>query len=176
MRPSVIFDLDQTLVDTKHLADLRKNGRWNQIYGEIQKLKSYDKIDDLFNFLSRNSIDIIIVTMSPSSYCSRIVDYFGWNVGGKICYHDVKPNLKPHPEPFLKAIRDYQLDPARTISAGDSAIDIIASKRANIPSIACSWDSDDTVSLLASSPTFHAHNPNDLFMQIIKFHNLSQFA
>ncbi|WP_342329894.1 HAD hydrolase-like protein [Pedobacter sp. FW305-3-2-15-E-R2A2] len=174
MTPSVIFDLDQTLVDTRHLAHLRKAGSWNQAYSEIKKLKSYDKIDDIFNSLSKNSIKIIIITMSPSSYCSRVIDHFGWNVAGKICYHDVKPNLKPHPEPFFKAVRDYQLDPERTISAGDNAIDIIASNRANIPSIACSWDSDDVATLLASNPTFHASSPDDLFMQVTKFHNLTQ--
>lgn len=174
MTPSVIFDLDQTLVNTRHLAQLRKSRDWNQVYSQIQGLSCYNKINDLVTLLNENSVKVIIITMSPSPYCSKIIDHFNWEITGKICYHDVRPNLKPHPEAFLKAIRDYQLDPERTISAGDNAIDIIASNRANIPSIACSWDSDDVATLLASNPTFHASSPEDLFMHLTKFHNLTR--
>jgi len=173
MNPAVIFDLDQTLVDTRHIASLRKDRNWSSVYREIKGLKTYHEIDYIFEKLQANKIDIIIITMSPSSYCSIIIEKFNWKITGSICYHDVRPNIKPHPEPFLKAIRDYDLDKNKIISAGDSAIDIIASNRANIPSIACSWDTNDLNDLLSSNPTFHAPTPNDLLNEIMHFHNLN---
>lgn len=171
MRPAVIFDLDQTLVGTRHIAHLRKPGKWNLAYEEIKTLKCLDDITNLIGKLNQHDVDIIIITTSPSTYCTKIIQHFGWKIKGKICYHDVS-NIKPDPESFSKALKDFQLDPAKTISAGDHAKDIIASSCAGIPSVACVWDSDDATSLLASEPSYVAKDPVRLCEIILNFHQI----
>jgi phosphoglycolate phosphatase-like HAD superfamily hydrolase len=172
MMPAVIFDLDQTVVASRDISALRKARSWSEVYSKVPGLKTYIGISELMKSLNENNIEIIIITVSPSSYCMKVIAHFGWKVTKAICYHDVRPNIKPHPEAFNKAIRDLKLDPTRIISAGDSSMDIIASNRANIPSIACSWDTDNRELLLSASPTYHATSPEELSAIVKRFHGL----
>ncbi len=172
MNASVIFDLDQTLIDSSGLEVLRKRRDWDQVYKSLHKIEEYQSVSEILNTLNQNSIKIIIITTSPSAYCRRIVDQFGWDIAGCICYHDVYPNIKPHPEAFLKAINDYNLDIDQTISVGDRSIDIEASQRAHIPSIGCTWGSPDTASLLYAGPTFIANNTAELYLHLKTFHSI----
>ncbi len=162
MKPSVIFDLDQTLIDTSSVETFRKSRDWTSAINRIPTLTPFDGINDLIKTLNVNSIEVIIITKSPGHYCSAIVKYFKWQITGQICYHDVRPDIKPHPAAFLKAIKDYDLDVSKTISVGDSDIDIVASTSAKIPSIACTWASPAPQALLASNPTYVAKNPVEL--------------
>ena len=172
MRKAVIFDLDQTLVDTSNIEHHRKSGNWNSVYEGIGQLIANKEIDDLIKLLNEGGILIFIVTMSPSTYCQKIIDRFKWNVTGKICYHDVKPLIKPHPESFNRILRDYNLEADNVISAGDSAHDIVASNKANIKSIACCWASKDVDSLLLANPTLTAKSPTDLVSLVKEFHQI----
>ncbi len=170
MKPGVILDLDQTLSDTRIIAHLRKPNRWKEAYSEIPKLVSFPFIDDLIKFCNNNGILVIIITTSPSTYCSKIISHFKWQINGTICYHDVS-RIKPDPESFLKAIKDYDLDIKRTISAGDREMDILASKTAKIPSIGCLWASDEVQKLVNSKPEYIAKTSEELFNIIKSFHS-----
>jgi len=57
----------------------------------------------------------------------EIADYFDCVIGAK----DVE-NKKPHPEPVLKALEALKASPEATVSIGDGAADIEASKAAGI--------------------------------------------
>lgn len=171
MIKAVLFDLDQTLSDTSPVAHLRDAKNWSEVYRNIPFLTAFKGISELIEELNSNNIAVIIITTSPSSYCTRIVNHFGWKTTGHICYHDVS-RRKPHPESFLKAIKDYNLDISKTISAGDRDIDIIASRSAGIPSIACTWASQDKSALLKEESTFIADNPEELIGIVRKFFSI----
>jgi phosphoglycolate phosphatase-like HAD superfamily hydrolase len=167
MSPAVIFDLDQTLVDTSHFEILRMERKWNVITQNIHTTIVYESINEIFSYLRSKEIIIIIITTSPSNYCRSIINHFKWQVDGSICYHDVAPHIKPHPAAFLKAIRDFKLDVTKTISAGDRDIDVIASKKANILSIGCVWGTKEKSKLIDSNPAFLAETPSEM-MKILK--------
>jgi phosphoglycolate phosphatase-like HAD superfamily hydrolase len=170
---AVIFDLDQTLLDTNSVAHLRDARNWSEIYKIIPSLSAFEGIDNIMEFLYENDINVIVITTSPGSYCSRIITHCGWKVNGQICYHDVS-RRKPDPESFLKALKDYNLDIKQTISAGDKDIDIVASNSAGIPSIACTWASPNVNALLGSNPKFIANNVSELFNIIQTFFSKNQ--
>jgi phosphoglycolate phosphatase-like HAD superfamily hydrolase len=74
---------------------------------------------------------------------------------------------KPHPDPILAAIAKLHADKAKSISAGDRAIDIIASKAAGITSIACLWGSKLPSALTKSGADYIARTVPD-FSSILK--------
>lgn len=147
----VIFDLDQTLVDTSKLESLRNNRSWNEISNRIHESKLYDDIKIILNQISSRNIKIAIVTSSPSSYAKQILEYFDLKYDYLLGYHDVKKR-KPDPEPMLNVLDHYNLKSNEVISFGDRDIDIISSNSANIKSIACCWGTSDRKSLEINDP------------------------
>lgn len=149
----VIFDLDQTLIDSELAIDLRSQRKWSDVYKLIPRLTPYDGINQLIEKLSENNIPVCIVTTSPSSYCLRIINYWGWKNIKTVCYHDTNYR-KPHPEPILKGIERLGVSRERIVSIGDDPKDIIASKRAGVKSIAALWGSKNKKEILESQPDY----------------------
>jgi len=172
MKPAVIFDLDQTLLDTSGIAHLRSPGNWNKAIAQVPTLSPFPGIDEIFDCLAQNNIEIVIITTSPGIYCTAIVNHFQWKIAGQVCYHDVG-RRKPDPEAFIKAVKAFDLDVSRTISAGDRDIDILASNAAQIPSIACPWASPDAQALLAAKPTFIANDTAAVLRAIKTFFQIA---
>lgn len=170
MNPGIIFDLDQTLLDTSSVAHLRDAKNWSAIYPLIKGFSAFETVDDTIAYLNNIGVKVIIVTTSPRPYCVEIIEHCGWTTAGQICFHDVK-RRKPDPESFSKAILDHGLDITKTITVGDRDIDIMASNALDLPSIACTWASPDKAALLAAKPTFIAHGPGEMSSLIRKFYN-----
>ena len=67
----VIFDLDQTLVDSSIAEAERKCRNWRGVYELIPKFKIYDGIFETIEFIKNQNIQICILTSSPSVYCEK---------------------------------------------------------------------------------------------------------
>ena len=150
----IIFDLDQTLVDTKPVKQLRENRQWNLIYPKVKYLKPYNGILEIINLLHINDIKLSVVTNSPRPYCERILDYWNFNIDNLVCFHDVK-NRKPNKEPIEKAINLMEVNKNNVLSIGDDKNDIIASNNSGVISIASMWDpSSSYEEIKGSSPNY----------------------
>jgi pyrophosphatase PpaX len=71
-------------------------------------------------------------------------------------------NLKPHPEPFLKALKSLGVDPAAAIGVGDSEHDIHSARAAGMTTIAACWGTITREKLLAAKPDHVAERPGEL--------------
>jgi len=158
---AVIFDLDQTLVDSKHLKKLRDSREWSEVFKNIESIKPYPLIDEIIKKLKSNNIKIAIVTSSPSGYCEKILKNNSWKFDCIVAYHDTR-NKKPHPEPILMAMKKLNVKPSEVLSLGDRKIDIIASKDAGVYSGACLWDSEEEDEVRAANPDIIFHTTNEL--------------
>lgn len=138
---SIIFDLDQTLIDSSCAIELRRQRRWADVYNLIPQFKVYNGLNDFIKKLLQNNIPICIVTSSPASYCNKVIKYFGWEGVMTVCYHDTK-NHKPHPAPILKAIEKFN-GKEEVLSVGDDIKDIQASNSAGVTSILVTWGIND---------------------------------
>lgn len=156
----IIFDLDQTLIDSLSIKQLRDNRQWKLVYTKIPQLYPYKGINELLKKL-KNKVPLGIVTSSPKSYCQKILDHNKWNFDTIVCYHDTI-NHKPHPEPILTAINNIGGKKENVISIGDEAKDIIASKRAGVISIAALWGTAEMVDLLGAGPTYISKTVEEL--------------
>jgi pyrophosphatase PpaX len=71
-------------------------------------------------------------------------------------------NLKPHPEPFLKALKLLGVDPASAIGVGDSEHDIHSARAAGLKTVGACWGTISRDKLLAANPDFLAEHPKEL--------------
>lgn len=165
----IIFDLDQTLIDTSCLKKYRDYGDWKNVYLNIKKTEIYDGILELLEYLESNNIGISIVTSSPKKYCKEILRVH--NLSNKIqtiiAYHDVK-KCKPDPEPILK-VMDLLINVSNNeiLHIGDLPSDTRAANAAKVISIGSLWGCIDKNSLYDSSPDYLASEPINV-IEIIK--------
>lgn len=159
---AVIFDLDQTMVDSSSAAQLRRNGAWPRVYPLIRNFLVYDGMHDLIKLLHTHNVPMCVVTSSPESYCRRVIEFFGWNITNTVCWHDYKPNAKPHPDPMRMALQRMSVTANQAISIGDDPRDIQSSHAAGIFSVAATWGSVNHELLTASNPEAIAYSVDEL--------------
>lgn len=158
---AVIFDLDQTLVDSRCVEPLRRSRRWQQVYNRIPDCTPYAGVVELLQSLASWNIPIGIVTSSPRSYCERLLMHLGWSVAATVCYHDTGRH-KPHPDPILKALERLGVAPDGAVSVGDMAHDVIAAQKAGVFAVAALWGSPEPQALLHAGPDLTCHTVAEL--------------
>lgn len=146
---AVLFDLDQTLLDSSLAEPLRSRRLWSEVYSLIPKFRPYRGISELLAFLSRNGVPVCVVTSSPKAYCVRVLSYWHLEVDATVCYHDTEHH-KPCPDPLLAALSRLGIRAPDAISVGDSPEDIIAARRAGIFAVAAGWGTADARALADS--------------------------
>lgn len=161
----VVFDLDQTLIDTSMLDCMRRQGQWSTAYSHINETVMYDGINRVLNLLYENSVPISIVTSSPRSYAIKVLDHHGIEYQSLTAYHDTKEH-KPNSAPIVKGIEQFS-SAVHILSIGDSAKDLIASKfDLRIIRIGAMWGSCENT----RDMEIHAHHlfysPNELYEYI----------
>jgi len=158
----LIFDLDQTLLDSSIAEEHRQNRQWSNVYPLIPRMKVYEGIEDIFAHIRRADIKVAIVTSSPSTYCSRVIQHYNWPIPITVCFHDTTQR-KPHPAPIQLALQRLgNPPPDQVYSFGDMGTDITASKAAGVRSAACLWGSNNPQALLAALPDFTFKTPHEV--------------
>lgn len=145
-RPAVIFDLDDTLVDTSELLTLRKARRWSDCYRNLQKTHIYPGILEVIstlvdNGIPNNGIPIGIVTTSISDYAERVLKHHGIPYDALVAYHDCRGRQKPNPDPVLLCLNRLNCTPIGSLGIGDAANDAQAYVRAEITAWGAGWSS-----------------------------------
>ena len=168
-RPNgIIFDLDQTLVDTSCVQCYRDSRQWKLVYDNLDKTKPYDQINDLLIYLRKMDFKTGIVTSSPSKYCHKVIDLNKWSFNAVVAYHDTRQH-KPHHEPITKCLSRLELNGESVISIGDKADDIFSAKSAGTLSIGALWGSTEHEKLINSKPDLIAKSPKDIIAYLEKF-------
>ena len=157
----VIFDLDQTLIESSPLEELRRQRRWAEVYANIEKCDLYNGMTDVFSKIKESNIIISIVSSAPKSYIERMVNFFNIPCNYIVGYHDVT-RQKPYPDPFFRAMQLMKTDSSATISFGDKTSDITASKSARIFSVGCLWGSKEPEKLSLSHCDFLIKQPDEI--------------
>jgi len=150
---------------------LRRSRKWSEVYKIIPDLRPYDGIPELLAELNKANIPIAIVTSSPSSYCQRVINHWGWEINSTVCYHDTKLH-KPHPEPLLLAVKKINVPKSQVVAIGDEKNDIISAQRAKIYSVAVLWGARNKEELLAIKPNRIAESVDDLRNFLFEYYKL----
>ena len=147
----IIFDFDQTLVDTRPVEALRAARRWREVMAQTPRLRVYDGIDGLLQKLHERGQTLAIFTTSPDMVPKSFIKQRKWPIDIVVGYHQVR-NRKPHPEGLLLAMSRAAASPEDTIHIGDQPEDTEASRAAGVLAIGSAWGIDDAAALEASKP------------------------
>jgi HAD superfamily hydrolase (TIGR01509 family) len=137
-RWAVLFDLDETLVLTSDLESLRRTRDWQAVYAAFDRTTLPVGTASSLKRLSEAGHQIGIITKSPRSYATRLVQYHSLEIPVLVAYHDVQRH-KPHPESLLKAAVGLSIPPNRCIYVGDHQDDVIAARAAGFEIVAVRW-------------------------------------
>lgn len=147
----VIFDFDQTLVDTASVEHLRAARDWKAVMAQASKLPVYGDISDLLAELHQAGHTIAIVTKSPDMVPKAFIHAHQWPIDIVVGYHQVK-RRKPDPEGLLLAMSQAKAVSGSTYHVGDQAQDTEASRAAGVTALGSAWGCIDAQDLLASKP------------------------
>jgi HAD superfamily hydrolase (TIGR01509 family) len=164
---NLIFDLDQTIVDSSISNDYRKSRKWVDVYKLIPNFYLYPNIRDIFDLLHKSKSSIAIVTSSPSSYAKKILSHFDLKYDSLIGYHNCQGQIKPSPVSIFLAMKELNIEnPNTVLGVGDLETDIIAYNNAGIESGYCTWGLDKKKKINAI-PTYTFETPLDLYTHLL---------
>jgi len=120
--------------------------------------EEYRKISTIKTKLLVNAVESIkkasefaelgIVTTKTGKYSKILMEYFGLMKYFKVLIgrEDVQ-NPKPHEEPILKALESFNTNDKEVWMIGDTKLDLISAKNANVNSIGllCGYGDEDTL-------------------------------
>jgi HAD superfamily hydrolase (TIGR01549 family) len=135
---AILLDLDQTLVITSALTELRRQRKWSHIYS-LFHLTNLPPGTHHFLQEAHKLASLGIITTSPRSYAERIVAYHQCQIPVVVAYHDT-PRQKPFPDPLFIAARKLQLPTTNCFYVGDDLNDISAAVSASAIPIGLCWD------------------------------------
>lgn len=147
----VIFDFDQTLVDTSPVEHLRAARNWKAVMAQAPKLNVYDGVHELLNELHAAGERIAIVTKSPDMVAKAFIREHKWPIDIVLGYHQVRAR-KPDPEGLNLAMQKAGTVPGETYHVGDQPEDTQASRAAGVIALGSSWGLSDASALQASAP------------------------
>lgn len=169
---AVIFDLDQTLVDTKSLKLYRDNRKWQEIKFHLHETVPYSEILILISSLQETGIPMCVVTNTPSNYARMVLTYHKVPIFNLVSYHDTNYH-KPHPDPMFKALQLMKCSANQTVAVGDDIKDLLSAKNAGIISVAALWGCDEKLSLNDLPADYIYNSPEEFTHFILKFHKLN---
>lgn len=167
----VIFDLDQTLIDSSISYKERRFRKWDEVYGLIPQYVEFSGIDGILKLLNRNRIPISIVSDNPEHYCKRVISHMKWKIDFTVCYHDIffqRPNIIP----IKKAITLMGGNSAIGIS--NSAKKILTYKAAGIAALGVNWGTKNADSLKGCNPDMVCENIYDLQNILIEYFHIKK--
>lgn len=94
-----------------------------------------------------------------------LAEFFEMVVAGDDCAH-----MKPHPEPFQKALAALKARPEYTAMVGDSQYDILGAHNAGVYGVAACWGTDSRDDLLKALPDAILERPELLLSLLTASH------
>lgn len=147
----IIFDFDQTLVDTSSVEHLRQSRDWKGVMAKAGTLPIYPGINELLVDLHKKGHVLAIVTKSPDMVPRKFIQEHQWPIDIVIGYHQVR-RRKPDPEGLLLAMQTANAKPEDTYHVGDQVQDTEAARGAQVTAIGVTWGIDNDAALRGSNP------------------------
>ena len=139
----VLFDLDNTLVDSHHLKSLRDARRWSAVYARIDTLTLFDGINDVWATLRADGVFLGVVTHSPRTYATRVLEHVGLMPDELIAYHDLSGRRKPSPHGYELCSKGRA--PTSGVAVGDEEHDLSAADAFGCKAAFAGWARNATL-------------------------------
>jgi len=169
---AVIFDLDDTLLDTSMLLSARDRRDWGEVLSRLGEVKAFEvdagqvPVASLPKEARSRGYAIGVYTHSPERYASELLRAYGIRTDALITGSDRHPP-KPDPTGLLAIARQLGIPPAKCVYVGDSVGDFGAAAAAGMWSIGVAWTRRTPVSWKHGWPDNAVASPSR-FLQILE--------
>lgn len=140
----------------------------------MYKVKAYDGIKNLLNYLKYNNIKVAVLSNKPHERTLENIEsifgneYFDYIAGEK-------PNIKrkPNPEGIIIITKKLNILPENCLYIGDTDTDMKTGINANIDTIGVTWGFRSKKELESYNPKYIINHPNEIITIIEKYKSLS---
>jgi pyrophosphatase PpaX len=135
----------------------------NHLRAKEDLVATFPGMEESLYELVRRGWRLAIVTTKPSDAAHRhlhsqgLTSLFEVVIAGDQCV-----NLKPHPEPFLKALEAFGAGPDDAVGVGDSEHDVVGARAAGLITVGACWGTICREKLRAANPDVLAEHPREL--------------
>lgn len=138
MRTGLILDLDDTIIDSSSLLELRSSKDWKGCKARFSQTNVLSTFAEVISAIRSRAIPVGIVTASVSFYAAGILRHHNIGYDALIAYHDCSPR-KPSPAPIIMCLAKLGCDAQASLGVGDAASDDAAYKAAGLSSWGAGW-------------------------------------
>ena len=129
--------------------------------------KPYDGISGMIDELKKNNIRLAVVSNKPDEFAGEVVKKY-FDDKFEITYGQ-RPNhaVKPDPRTVYEVIDYLKVSKEECVYVGDSDVDMLTAKNANVKSIGVAWGFRGEDELINAGANHIIQNPNEL-LELIK--------
>ena len=138
MIKAIITDLDNTLIDTSSLEEIRENRKWASVKDNLNSCHIFSDVVDLIHSAKSIGIKIAVFTNSPSHYAKKLLSHFEIPYDCLVTYHDVNRH-KPAPDGVLKILEELNVSSDQAIYLGDNDLDKQSAFNADVSFFGVDW-------------------------------------
>lgn len=128
----------------------------------LVETRPYDGIIDILKMLKKNNIKTAVVTNKMHSAAADIVEFFFGNLIDATVGQIDGIAQKPQPDGIYKALEILGVSKEKSVYIGDSEVDCITAKNADIPCIGVTWGFRSKEVLLENGADFIAETAAEL--------------
>ncbi len=125
--------------------------------------KPYEGITDMLKKLKENNVKIAVVTNKIHSAATEIVEYFFGDLIDVTVGQIDGVAQKPQPDGIYKALEFLGIPKENAIYVGDSEVDCITAKNADIPCVGVTWGFRDRDVLVENGADYVADSISEIF-------------
>jgi len=129
----------------------------------MNKTKPFQDIEYILNELQNKGVKMAVNSNKKDYFSKRLVDKFFSDINFVRVYGDREgKKRKPHPETSLEIAEAMKLSPGEIIYIGDSEVDVLTAKNANMKSGIVTWGYRDLKDLEKFDVDYIFYNPKDI--------------
>ncbi|PQJ68681.1 HAD family hydrolase [Polaribacter butkevichii] len=135
-----------------------------QVYSEVctAKTKPYEGILELLEELNAKNIKVSVLSNKEDTLTKKIAAFLLPEFLSPVLGLKVEVDKKPNPKVALETCDAMQVKPEETIFVGDTDVDILVAKNANMLPVGVSWGFRDKESLINAGSKHVLEHPSDL--------------
>src|SRR6266511_3802727 len=141
---AVIFDLDETLLDSSALREARQQQRWSEVMRRLDEVQPYRlpesdvEVIDVPLRLREEGLRVGVLTASPRHYAEALLEHFGIVHDGLVTGSDGYA-AKPDPAGLRALAEQLGVPIARCAHVGDLDTDVAAAASAGAVAVGVCW-------------------------------------
>jgi HAD superfamily hydrolase (TIGR01549 family) len=142
--PAIVFDLDETLLDTSMLREDRAPGRRDRLAGRLDEVRTYEHQESALQAcelparVKALGMQVGVLTHGPRWYAERLLEAFEIPFDALITGSDGYPR-KPDPTSLRAIAAELGVAAEECMMVGDDAADVGAGQNAGALSVGVAW-------------------------------------